>query len=294
MASADTRSSGRRDDTTRENGRYVRPDDRDRYSTERVGYATGPEGFDVEPGWRSRPSEPEGSQLDVPYRRYPPSGPGASPELGPQGGASSERGRWSDRGASQDRRETYGRGGMYERERDGSLDHARAPSIRSEAGRSTGGWYREPLTVVELMTRDVKAVTGDTSLADVAALMRDEDVGSVPIVDETRSLEGIVTDRDMVVRGIAKEKSTPPRELYARDVATKDVEAASSRDSISQVLELMGRKQIRRVPVVDENRRLVGMISLGDIASRADYDQELQEALQQISGRRSFWSRIWR
>ena len=52
-----------------------------------------------------------------------------------------------------------------------------------------------------------------------------------------------MTDRDIVVRGIAKEKSTPPRELYARDVATKDVEAVSSRDSISHVLELMGRKQ---------------------------------------------------
>ena len=137
------------------------PTNRDRYSTERVGYATGPEGFDVEPGWRSRPSGPEGPQLDVPYRRYPPSGPGASPELGPQ-----DRGR--------------GSGG----ERSGSLDDARTPSTRSEAGRSAGGWYREPLTVVELMSRDVKTVTGDTSLADVAALMRDEDVGSVPIVDE--------------------------------------------------------------------------------------------------------------
>lgn len=277
MAQADTRSPGRRDENPRENGRDVRSDDRDRYSTERVGYATGSEGFDVEPGWHSRPSGPGTPQLDMPNRRYPPSGPGASPERGPQGKESPDRGR------------------AYERERDGSYEHARAPSRSSEAGRGTGGWYREPLAVAELMTCDVKTVTGDTSLAEVAALMREEDVGSVPIVDEARHLEGIVTDRDIVVRGIAGERSqVEERELRARDVATKDVEAVSSRDSISHVLELMGRKQIRRAPVVDENHRLVGMISLGDIASRADYDQELQEALQRISGRRSFWSRIWR
>jgi CBS domain-containing protein len=278
MAHVDSRPSGRREEAPHEPERHLHPDDRDRYSTERVGYATGPEGFDVEPGWRSRSSGPEAGQIDTPTRRYPPSDPGASPELGPQG-----------RGSSSDR------GGAHERERSGSYDHARTPSTRSEPGRGTGGWYREPLAVVELMTRDVKAVNGDTSLIDVAALMRDEDVGSVPIVDEARRLEGIVTDRDIVVRGLARENSkAPPHELRARDVATKDVEAVSSRDSISHVLDLMGRKQIRRVPVVDENHRLVGMISLGDIASRADYDVELQDALQQISGRRSFWSRIWR
>lgn len=277
MTKGESTSSGSRDQNPRENGRYLRPDDRDRYSTERVGYATGSDGFDVEPGWRSRSSAPETPQMDIPNRRYPPSGPGTSPELGPP------------------RAGVSGRGGAYERERSGSYDHARAPSTHSEPGRGTGGWYREPLAVVELMTRDVKTVTGDTTLAEVAALMRDEDVGSVPIVDESRHLEGIVTDRDIVVRGIGREKANvAPGELRARDVATKDVEAVSSRDSISQVLELMGRKQIRRAPVVDENRRLVGMISLGDIASRADYDQELQDALQQISGRRSFWSRIWR
>src|SRR5438552_12373317 len=113
MTKGESTSSGSRDQNPRENGRYLHPDDRDRYSTERVGYATGWEGFDVEPGWRSRSFGAETPRMDVPNRHYPPSG---------------------------------------------SYDHAGAPSTRSEAGRGTGGWYREPLAVVELMARDVKTV----------------------------------------------------------------------------------------------------------------------------------------
>jgi CBS domain-containing protein len=166
-----------------------------------------------------------------------------------------------------------------------------------EAGgrsRSAGRWFREPLTVTDLMTRDVKTVPVDASVADVATLMRDEDVGVVPVVDESGALAGIITDRDIVIRALAGPNATPAREQRALDLASRDVDAVSPRDSISSVLELMGRRQIRRAPVIGENRRLVGMISLGDIASRADYDEELQEALQEISARRSFWSRIWR
>jgi len=144
------------------------------------------------------------------------------------------------------------------------------------------------------MTRDVKTVPRDASVADVAALMRDEDVGVVPVVDESGCLAGVITDRDIVIRGLAGPNATPGGEQRALDLASRDVDAVSPGDSISSVLELMGRRQIRRAPVIGENRRLVGMISLGDIASRADYDEELQEALQEISARRSFWSRIWR
>jgi CBS domain-containing protein len=251
------RPPGRPDD----NGRYSHPDDRDRYSTERAGYATRTEDDEDEPGWRSRSIAPETPQLDVPHRRYPPSGPGAAPETGPGGARSS--------------------------------DPVIAVPRRTESpSRTEIPWVREPLTVAELMTRDVKTVAPETPLSEIAALMRDEDVGVVPVVDDSRSLQGIVTDRDLVVRGLVSGPGQ--REMCARDVATKDVEAVSPRDSITGVLDLMGRKQIRRAPVIGENRRLVGMISLADIAGRADSDQELQEALQQISARRSFWSRIWR
>ena len=256
MAHSEPTPTGRRDD----NGRDPRPDDRDRYSTERAGYATGTEGVENEPGWLSRSIGPETPQLDVPFRRYPPSGPGALPDSGSGPVVSS--------------------------------DPVIAVPRRPEASRNDNRWLREPLTVAELMTRDVKTVAPETPISEIAVLMRDEDVGVVPVVDESRILQGIVTDRDLVVRGLVSGPGQ--REMCARDVATKDVEAVSTRDSITGVLDMMGRKQIRRAPVVGENGKLVGMISLADIAGRADYDQELQEALQQISARRSFWSRIWR
>ncbi|HEX2658824.1 MAG TPA: CBS domain-containing protein [Polyangia bacterium] len=171
----------------------------------------------------------------------------------------------------------------------------REPRVMSPV---SGRWYREPLAVADLMTREVKTVSPETPLSDVATLMRDEDVGVVPVVDGAGRLNGIVTDRDLVVRalagGDAEFPGQRPGEVRAAQVSTKDVEAVSPHDAISDVLHLLGRKQIRRVPVVDSNRRLIGMISLGDIAKHADNDQELQDALQRISARRSFWSRVWR
>jgi CBS domain-containing protein len=117
------------------------------------------------------------------------------------------------------------------------------------------------------------------------------------VVDAAGRLEGIVTDRDLVVRAFARGTAFPSDalgELCAAQVCTTDVEVVSPHDSISDVLHMLGEKQIRRAPVVGSDRRLIGMISLGDIAKHADNDHELQEALQHISARRSFWSRIWR
>ena len=71
---------------------------------------------------------------------------------------------------------------------------------------------------------------------------------------------------------------------------TDDVSAVTEDEPLTSVLDLMGRKQIRRVPVVDRNDRLLGIISMADIAHRADYDEDLQDAFERISSRRSFWS----
>jgi CBS domain-containing protein len=142
------------------------------------------------------------------------------------------------------------------------------------------------------MTRDIKTVRPEATIREVAEIMRTEDVGVVPIVGEDGRLVGLVTDRDLVVRGIAAGKSID--ELRARDVATTDIEVASQRDALSDIIDLMGRQQIRRVPVIDDRDRLIGIVSLADIANRADQDEELQDAFEKISGRRSFWSRIWR
>jgi len=166
------------------------------------------------------------------------------------------------------------------------------PRDALEPGRDRDAFPREPLTVADLMSRNVKTVTSQTPLAEVAALMRDENVGVLPVVDGEGRLDRIVTDRDLVVRGLAQDSARPLRDLPVAAVASAEVATVSPQDSIGEVLELMGRRQIRRAPVVGEQRRLIGMISLGDIACRAEYDRELQQALQQISSPQSLES--WR
>lgn len=159
-------------------------------------------------------------------------------------------------------------------------------------GLSTGGrrWQREPLTAREVMTRNVRTARRDSMLRDVAQIMKDEDCGVVPIVDERGSLVGIVTDRDLVIRAFTGGKT--PDQLRVSDVMTDDVEAVTPDENIHDIIALMGRKQIRRIPVIERDDRVVGIISMGDIANRADYDEELQEALDRVSSKRSFWSRL--
>jgi CBS domain-containing protein len=151
-------------------------------------------------------------------------------------------------------------------------------------------WQREPLTAREIMTRGVKTVRRDSPLRDVAQLMKDEDCGVVPIVDEKGCLVGIITDRDLVIRAFTGGKT--PDQLRAGDVMTDDVECVHPEEDIHSIISLMGKRQIRRIPVVERDDRVIGIISMGDIANRADYDEELQEALDRISSKRSFWSRL--
>ncbi|SEU23113.1 CBS domain-containing protein [Stigmatella erecta] len=164
---------------------------------------------------------------------------------------------------------------------------------RSTAAQGTGrrSWQREPLTAREIMTRGVKTLRRDSALREVAQLMKDEDCGAVPIVDERGALVGIVTDRDLVIRAFTGGKT--PDQLRAGDVMTDDVECVHPDEDLFSIIELMGKRQIRRIPVVDRDDHLIGIISLGDIAHRADYDEEVQEALERISSRRSFWKRLF-
>jgi CBS domain-containing protein len=153
-------------------------------------------------------------------------------------------------------------------------------------------WHREALTARDVMSRSVKALGRQSTLREVSQLMESEDVGVVPVCDERGRLLGLVTDRDLVVRAFKDDKL--PSQIRVADVMTDDVEAVTPDETVLDVIELMGKKQIRRVPVVDRDDRLLGIISLGDIANRADYDHDLQDALHRISNKRSFWSRLMR
>lgn len=151
-------------------------------------------------------------------------------------------------------------------------------------------WEREPLSASEVMSAQVRSAREKDSLRDVASIMKDESCGIVPVVDADNKLIGVITDRDMVMRTL--DEDLPWSQIRVGDVMSKDVLAVTPEESVHDVIAVLGKKQIRRVPVVDSRDRLLGMISLGDVATRADLDEELQAALEKISARRSFWRRL--
>ncbi|ADI27441.1 CBS domain-containing protein [Geobacillus sp. C56-T3] len=133
-------------------------------------------------------------------------------------------------------------------------------------------------TVRDVMSTDVQYCTPLDNLYEVAVKMRDFNVGAIPIVDDGR-LVGMITDRDIVVRGMAEKRpgSTAVTEVMSRDLVT-----LSPDDSVQKAADMMARHQIRRLPVV-ENGRLVGIISLGDLATNRYSDERGGRALSEIS-----------
>jgi CBS domain-containing protein len=167
------------------------------------------------------------------------------------------------------------------------------------------------------MTRDVTVAHRDTSLEEVARLMKQEDTGVIPVVEPTdgtsetitsdadaaktsRSnkriysngrLVGLITDRDIVVRALAEGKDA--RSTRAEEIMTADVHTAQPNDRVIDVIRKMGDKQVRRIPVVDGNGQLHGIISMADVALETEEDRELAGALEEISSGSSFWSKIF-
>ena len=134
------------------------------------------------------------------------------------------------------------------------------------------------MKVRELMTSDVDMCTMDTSIQEVAAHMLKLDVGSIPITDNGK-LAGIITDRDIVTRGVAAQLSldTPVSKILSTQLIT-----GSPDMDIEEAAELMATNQIRRLPIV-ESERLVGIVSLGDIAVKDPTDHLAGEAIEDIS-----------
>ena len=121
-------------------------------------------------------------------------------------------------------------------------------------------------------------VTGETPVSDVAKLMASEDVGPIPIVEGGR-LVGLVTDRDLVVRVLAEGRD--PASTTAGEVATGDLLTVSPEDELDEALELLARRQVRRLPVV-ENGKLVGVLAQADVARHAG-DERTGELVEEIS-----------
>ena len=133
-------------------------------------------------------------------------------------------------------------------------------------------------TVQEAMTSNPTAITPDTTAQEAARLMKSEDVGALPVVEDGR-LTCVVTDRDLAVRGVAEglAAETPVRELASKNVATIDPQ-----QSLEEAVRLMAEHQVRRLPVVEEDGRLVGMLAQADVA-QAGHDSLTGEVVQKIS-----------
>lgn len=139
----------------------------------------------------------------------------------------------------------------------------------------------------EIMTSIVQTATRDMSLRDVAEMMRDGDMGSIPVVDDGK-LVGIVTDRDIVVRAIAQGKGAS---TAVGEAMTTEIFSVGPDDFVFEAIRLMGDKQVRRVPVVDGSGSLAGIIAMADIALEMEDEREIAETLEEISSGSGFWSK---
>lgn len=133
------------------------------------------------------------------------------------------------------------------------------------------------MRIADAMTRDVQVIKPDQSIVEAAKLMADCDCGALPVADNDR-LIGMLTDRDIVIRGLAEGKMPDAR---VQDVMSADVKYCFEDEDLDDVAQNMGDLQVRRLPVVSRDKRLVGIVSLGDIAT-SDESQG-GEALSNIS-----------
>jgi CBS domain-containing protein len=198
-------------------------------------------------------------------------------------------------------------------------DEGRSSLFDIRGDLSTGrsrDYYREPersrLRCRDIMTRDLVVATRDTLLVEVGRMMKQEDTGVIPVVEydaasgngrtegerkyEGRNyargrLIGLLTDRDIVIRAVAENKDCAS--TRAEDVMSVDITTAHPNDRVVDVIRKMGDKQVRRIPVCNENGYLVGMISMADVAVETHNDRELADSLEEISKGSSFWNRIF-
>ncbi|WP_296676861.1 CBS domain-containing protein [Novosphingobium sp.] len=122
------------------------------------------------------------------------------------------------------------------------------------------------MKVKDVMHKGASWTNPEAPLADLAERMQKEDIGAIPVGENDR-LIGMVTDRDIAVRGLSGRDD--PLQLTAREVMSKPIFFCNANEDIEDAVRIMERNKVRRLPVIDENRRMVGMLSLGDVASKA-------------------------
>jgi CBS domain-containing protein len=131
----------------------------------------------------------------------------------------------------------------------------------------------------ELMTENPRTISAGDSIVDAAKLMREEDAGIAPIVDGDR-LVGVLTDRDIAIKIVAEGKD--PTSTKATDIASKNLVTIDPQQELDEALRLMAQHQVRRLPVVEEDGKLVGIVAQADVARHASSDRT-GEVVEQIS-----------
>ena len=141
------------------------------------------------------------------------------------------------------------------------------------------------MKISEIMSKNPRSVSPDTPVSEAAQVMKEEDVGLVPVVErvggaETRGrLVGVVTDRDIAIRAVAEGRAI---DAPVSVVMSGGVKTCSPNDSVEEAMDLMGREQVRRIPIVDERGDLVGIVAQADIAREAD-DNKAERTVEKIS-----------
>ena len=136
------------------------------------------------------------------------------------------------------------------------------------------------MQVRDIMRPDVVTIEPGESAALAARLLARHNVGALPVCSDQGVLQGILSDRDIILRCVAAEES--PQDLTVGEIMTRYPSAVAPEDDIRQAAQLMSRQQIRRLPVVEQGK-VVGMVSLGDLAKCGRYEMEVSRALTEIS-----------
>ncbi len=131
----------------------------------------------------------------------------------------------------------------------------------------------------DVMTPQLETIAQNASMIQAARMMRDHDIGMLPVIEENQ-IVGVLTDRDIVARGLAD--GIDPETPVSR-IMTSGVEVRHTDDDVEEAAQLMEQKQIRRLVVVDRNERSVGIVSLGDLATRSDQTELSGEILEEVS-----------
>ena len=138
------------------------------------------------------------------------------------------------------------------------------------------------MKIQDIMSVDPNTVTPDTPITEAARIMKDHNVGILPVVESVDSLQlvGVVTDRDITMRHVAEGHLS---DCPVREAMTERVSTCTANQNVDRVMSLMAEEQVRRIPIVDERGNLVGIVSQADILLEGDDSRKAEETIEQIS-----------